>query len=48
MVFSPEENFRDLSGFEIQKHQEGKKVSEKFAANPSGRIGRGATTVKQR
>src|SRR5580658_689057 len=25
MVFSPEENFRDLSGFEIQKHQEGRK-----------------------
>jgi hypothetical protein len=34
MVFSPEENFRDLSGFESQKHQEGKKVSEKFAAKP--------------
>jgi hypothetical protein len=31
MVFSPEENIRDLSGFEGQKHRAGKKVSEKFA-----------------
>jgi hypothetical protein len=43
MVFSPEENFRDLSGFEIQKHQERKKVSEKFAATGSGG---GTTPVK--
>jgi hypothetical protein len=34
MVFSPEENFRDLSGFDSQKHPGGKKVSEKFAKKP--------------
>jgi hypothetical protein len=31
MVFSPEENFRDLSGFESQKHHARKKVSQKVA-----------------
>jgi len=44
MVFSPEENFRDLSGFESQKHHDGKKVSEKFAEKPCGRETR---SVKQ-
>src|SRR6202166_3618461 len=41
MVFSPEENFRDPSGFESQKHQAGKKVSEKFAEKPAPRDGAG-------
>jgi len=31
MVFSPEENFRDLSGFGSQKHRARKKVSQKVA-----------------
>jgi hypothetical protein len=47
MVFSPEENFRDLSGFESQKHNAGKKVSEKFAENTRGRIAQGRRPVKR-
>jgi hypothetical protein len=47
MVFSPEENFRDLSGFESQKHHAGRKVSEKFAENDTGGTGPGTRSVKQ-
>jgi hypothetical protein len=39
MVFSPEENFRDLSGFESQKHHVGKKVPGKFREKLYGRNG---------
>jgi hypothetical protein len=47
MVFSPEENFRDLSGFESQKHHAGRKVSEKILENDMGEMGRGTRSVKQ-
>src|SRR5579872_263649 len=36
MVFSPEENFRDLSGFESQKHRIETKVSQDFAKDRLG------------
>jgi len=47
MVFSPEENFRDLSGFGSQKHHAGTKVSEKLAEKPGRSDGAGTRSVEQ-
>jgi hypothetical protein len=47
MVFSPEENFRDLSGFASQKHHAGKKVSEKSREKRHRRDGAGDQISQQ-
>jgi len=47
MVFSPEENFRDLSGFEVRNTAPGRKFQKNLVEKPCRRDRARDHTVKQ-